>query len=265
MHTFIIFNPQWQGGADPITYHGAKEIQALYFTKTSYEEAPVSLDNSLTKKNGIVGYDILHEQMKQVSETLKSGDFQQIFAIGGGCDGDVPVIANLNRKYNGDLTVIWLDAHGDLNSPSESETGLFYGMPARVLMGDCSVFQEIIEVPLSPTNLMHIGGRDFDPPELHYLEQNRIYHSQSLHINEVLARIGNKPVYVHLDLDVVNPDEFPNTPLPVPKGLTRQEVIELLTKLSQLPNFVGLGLYEYAPCGQWDAFIQSIVDLLTKE
>lgn len=264
MQTFVLFNPQWQGGADPITYHGAKELQALYFPETSYVEAPVSLENTLNKKNGIIGYDILREQMTQVSEILKAEAFHRIFAIGGGCDGDVPVIAHLSQKYN-DLMVIWLDAHGDLNSPSESETGLFYGMPARVLMGECSVFEEIIEVPLSPSRFLHIGGRDFDQPETDYLKKNNIYYSQSLQINEVLARVENHPVYVHLDLDAVNPDEFPNTPLPVPNGLKRQDVLELLTKLSHLPNFVGLGLYEYAPCGQKDAFIQSIVDLLIRK
>ncbi|WP_368501527.1 arginase family protein [Phascolarctobacterium sp.] len=57
-----------------------------------------------------------------------------MFSVGGGCDADVPVIAYLNKKYGGKLTVLWLDAHGDLNSPQESQTGLFYGMPARTLL-----------------------------------------------------------------------------------------------------------------------------------
>ena len=58
----------------------------------------------------------------------------KLFTLGGGCDADVPCLLYLNEEYRGDLTVIWFDAHGDLNTPEESATSLFYGMPLRSLM-----------------------------------------------------------------------------------------------------------------------------------
>ncbi len=95
----------------------------------------------------------------------------RIFSIGGGCDADVPVISHLNKLYDGNLFVLWLDAHGDLNSPEESKTGLFYGMPARILIDGRDIFPDIIERPLMPHQIIHIGGRDFDKPELGYIKK----------------------------------------------------------------------------------------------
>jgi len=121
----ILVNGQWQGGADPVTYDGAKEITEMYLTGLDYVILPVSTDKSEmeVKKNGVRGFNVLHRQMQSAYDRLQTDAPDKVFVLGGGCDADVPAIVYLNEKHQNDLTVIWLDAHGDLNTPSESASG----------------------------------------------------------------------------------------------------------------------------------------------
>lgn len=63
--------------------------------------------------------------MQSAYERLREDAPDKVFILGGGCDADVPVIVYLSEKYQSDLTIIWLDAHGDLNTPGESASSLF--------------------------------------------------------------------------------------------------------------------------------------------
>ena len=80
-------------------------------------------------------------------------------------------------------------------------------------------------------------------------------------VREILAG-ETRYLYVHLDLDALSPDAFPNTPLPVEGGLSTRAVLTLLEALAGSPAFVGLGVYEYVPCGNRSEFIGTIVDLV---
>lgn len=133
----ILINGQWQGGADISTLYGAEEIEKLYLRDVAYDKAAVSKDeNDLLVEKNIVGYEILEMQMKQVFQNLKMEQPEKLFTIGGGCDADVPSIAYMNEKYGGRLKILYFDAHGDINSPEESGSKLFYGMPLRCLIED---------------------------------------------------------------------------------------------------------------------------------
>ena len=125
-------NPQWQGGGDLSTYAGAEEIKE-YLAGQDFVTLPVSTDEAemAVRKNRIKGYDALHRQMHSAYNYLRTDAPDKIFALGGGCDADVPAIVYLCERYRGDLSVIWLDAHGDLNAPEESASSLFYGMPIK--------------------------------------------------------------------------------------------------------------------------------------
>lgn len=206
--------------------------------------------------------------MKTAYGYLKENPSARIFSIGGGCDADVPVISHLNKLYDGNLFVLWLDAHGDLNSPEESKTGLFYGMPARILIDGRDIFPDIIERPLMPHQIIHIGGRDFDKPELGYIKKNNIQCISSVstkHIKDALNEKQRSFIYIHLDLDILSPEEFPNTPLPVNGGATKKEILKLIENIKNNYLFAGFGLYEYAPCGKKSEFIKSIFDIMMTE
>ncbi len=267
MKNLILVNPQWQGGGDIITYNGAKEFEKLYLNGKEYTTAPVSTETKLGIRNNIIGYDVLYSQMKSALDILKNSEAERVFAVGGGCDADVPIIAYLNRHYDGKLFVIWCDAHGDLNSPEDSQTGLFYGMPARVLLDGDKRFLQIIEKPLEKEQFIHIGGRDLDAPEERFIQDNNIFrlpHIGLKQLNDKLSLHKEWHIYIHLDLDVLSPEEFSDTPLPVPGGEYCADVLGLIQYVKNNCLFAGLGLYEYVPCKAENAFIRSVTEAMTE-
>lgn len=269
MSKFILVFPQWQGSTDIGTYEGAKELKALYLQNAEYTEVPVMTEpDTLEKKNNIVGYEAVQEQMGKAAKILQEHAPKEIFTVGGGCDADIPPIAYLNEKLQGDLTIVWLDAHGDLNSPAESKSGRFYGMPARVLSGVSPLFTELVPLPIKPEQLINVGGRAFDKAESRYMEEvgtvrisvaDFVESPQSL--IDAIKEKGSSNVYVHLDLDVLDPKEFTHMGLHVPGGLPTEKTTELIRLLKENFHLVGLGLYEYLPAGDRNEFIQSVVEL----
>ena len=99
--------------------------------------------------------------MQSAYERLREDAPDKVFILGGGCDADVPVIVYLSEKYQSDLTIIWLDAHGDLITPGESASSLFYGVPLRSIMDEQCFGLLRNRRPLSISQVIHIGGRDF--------------------------------------------------------------------------------------------------------
>lgn len=264
----ILVNAQWQGGADLVTFYGAKEITEMYLVGLNYVILPVSTDKSdmEAKENGILGFNALRRQMQSACERLREDAPDKVFTVGGGCDADVPAIVYLNEKYQGDLTVIWLDAHGDLNTPGESASSLFYGMPLRSVMDDQCFGLLKNPCPLSTSQIIHIGGRDFDEAEKSFIKEAGLaaysvsdIRSDSDLIHRIIEEIHSEHVYVHLDLDVIDPRDFPNTPLPVDNGLSGKEVYGILTAV--FDRLAGLGIYEYAPSGTGSALVEKLIRL----
>ena len=134
--------------------------QAFVTLPVSTDEAEMSV-----RKNRIRGFDALRRQMHSAYDYLWADAPDKIFALGGGCDADAPTIVYLCEKYRGDLSVIWLDTHGDLNAPEESTSSLFYGMPLRAVMHDNCYGLLENRSPLIPSHILHIGGRDLDDAE----------------------------------------------------------------------------------------------------
>lgn len=266
----ILVNGRWQGGADIVTFDGANEIAEMYLTNRYYVTLPVSTDKSdmEVKRNGILGFDAIHRQMQSAYERLKEDAPHMVFTMGGGCDADVPTIVYLSEKYQSDFAVIWLDAHGDLNTPDESETSLFYGMPLRSVMDDQCFGLLENSCPICVSRVIHIGGRDFDEAESAFIKESgmAVYSVQDIRadsdlIRKIIDGIHAKHIYVHLDLDVIDPRDFPNTPLPVDNGLSGKEMCDILTAASD--RLLGLGIYEYAPCGVRNALIEKLILLGT--
>ncbi len=73
----------------------------------------------------------------------------------------------------------------------------------------------------------------------------------------VSAQIQSGHVYIHLDLDVIDPADFPDTPLPVDNGLHFGEVYGILKAFSD--NLVGLGIFEYARLGAKNDYIEKLI------
>lgn len=264
----VLTNGQWQGGGEDSTLKGSELLTALCrqsYPECSYFKVAIDTVPQTEKENHIVGYYPIIRQSLQAKAVLTEQQPETLFTIGGGCDADLPSIAYLNERYHGDLTVFWFDAHGDLNSPDESESGLFYGMPARILMQPEYDFMSLIPVPVKTQNWVQLGGRDFDSGETAFIKRNEISFfdvnaAAGDSIENRIRSMSGKPAYIHFDLDVLDPLEFSDTPLPVLGGMRINRALEIMQMIKEHMNLVGLGLFEYKPNEKSNPVIQSILD-----
>jgi len=267
MSKLNLINPQWQGGADIAVLAGTREIEELYFGGTSVVRVPVSDNTGLAEENGILGYSAIKAQTHEALNLLRGSGAGRVFTVGGSCDADAASILYLNEYYQGDLAVLWLDAHGDINAPEESATHLFYGMPVRMLLGGCGkAFADVAQPPMEPRQLIYLGVRDLEEPESIFIRHHRIPVIPARGaadlpgaVLEALKRTGRRHLYIHLDLDVLDPAEFPYTAVPVEAGLPIDQLLSLLTALRQKTDPVGFGMFEYIPAGAKCGALEQLV------
>jgi arginase len=257
-HLNVMF-PQWQGGGPDIsTFSGAWEFRKLYLADASIAEIAVDTQLVTETENLIFGYQTILRQMRMAHNLIRQEAPDTVFTLGGSCDADVPAIAYLNRKLSGDLTVLWIDSHGDLNTPLSSPSTYFYGMPLRVLLGDGDrrIVEELPST-LLPRQVVLLGARDLDIEEQAYVRKHSLpivsVEEMELTVEAALRAVrsgdsGN--LYIHIDLDVLDPAQFPYVPLPVPGGLRMDTLQTLLRTLRAEFRVAGLGLMEYQPTGE---------------
>lgn len=129
----------------------------------------------------------------------------------------VPVVV---RHHPG--VVVWFDAHADLNTPATTTTG-HLGGPA--LSGPAGLWESGLGSGLSPDGVVLVGARDADPPEQALLDAGGVRAvPPGPGLPARLAdAVGDRPVYVHLDCDVLEPGTVP-TDHRVPGGLTLEDL-----------------------------------------
>lgn len=246
--------PQWQGCAlSPKLAEGAK----LIASQLAYNQATVSVGlEELSTQNNIVGYTAILQQLQEARSLLLQHNPSRILTVGGDCGVDIAPISFLNRRYEQSLSLLWLDAHADLNTPLSSPSGHFHGMPLRTLLGegDPEIVQHCFSV-LKPDQVILVGGRDFDPAEAAFIETNHltaipvaeISEHQFASLDRELQIRGADQIYIHLDLDVLEPNEFGYVSYNVPNGLGIHCLTELLSHLSSHYNIAGMSITEFVP------------------
>lgn len=135
---------------------------------------------------------------------------------------------------HGRLAVVWLDAHGDLNSHETSPSGNLWGMPLRLLLESGAVRAQDVAL---------VGARELDPGEQRFLERSDV-HVGSAGVEQALD--GTDAVYVALDSDSVDARELASF-MPERGGLSLDETDELFKQVALRAPVVGVGLSGLAP------------------
>jgi arginase len=260
-HHLNLFFPQWQGSApDLAPYYGAQELKQFYLRDLEYAEAAVSAETAGEIKHNIIAYDDIVKQLSGANALLEAEKPDTLFTIGAACDADSASIAYMSRRLGDDFAVLWFDAHGDINSPESSATKLFYGMPIRFLLENRDeTINGILNTTMKPERFFLLGARDLDEPETAYIRDKnisclgvqKIEENIEVIVREVKAKGFNK-IYIHVDLDVLDPKEFPYIAVPVDKGLRVQTLRGALIRLAEEFTIVGMGLFEYTPSNRQD-------------
>lgn len=151
--------------------------------------------------------------------------------LGGCCCAHLGAIRGLAARH-GRISVVWLDAHGDLNTPETSPSGNLWGMPLRMAIDEGSV---------APGDVALWGARDLDAAEVAFMAANGIDDDIGR------AAAGTAAVYVALDADVLEPGELACF-MPAPGGPTVADVeTELRSVASVGVPVAGLGLTGLTP------------------
>jgi arginase len=167
--------------------------------------------------------------------------------------------AGVARMLQGELGLIWIDAHMDSHTPGTSHTGRLHGMPLAWLLGQSDeALYGLSSAMVDPEHVALVGVRSFEPEEKERLERLgvRVFHidevrrrglqavtAEALHI----ATAGTAGFGVSLDLDAVTPEEAPGVGTPVPEGIVGAELARALESVGARADLVGVELAEYLP------------------
>ena len=147
--------------------------------------------------------------------------------LGGCCCSHVGAVEGLAARH-GRIAVVWVDAHGDLNTPETSVSGNTWGMPLRMLIDSGAVRVEDVAL---------VGARNLDPPEVAFIEERRL--AQDDGIDAAIAGAGG--VYVALDCDGLDESELASF-MPEPDGLTVAETEAVLHRVAERSKVLGAGI-----------------------
>ena len=151
-----------------------------------------------------------------VRDAARAGE--RAVSIAGDCCAAVPVLAGL-RAGGVEPHLVWIDAHGDFNTPETSPSGFLGGMPLAMIAGRGPQWmaQAVGLKPLPESRIWLIDGRDLDPLERAALDASAVRRTG-------VAGLGSLrlegPVMVHIDMDVLDAEKAPAFQYPVKGGPT---------------------------------------------
>jgi arginase family enzyme len=172
----------------------------------------------------VVEEDTLGEQTLSLASELP----ERPLVLGGCCCSHVGAVQGLAARYER-IAVVWLDAHGDLNTPETSPSGNLWGMPLRMLLDSGAV---------AVADVVLVGARNLDPAEVELIA--RIGLGTGAEALEA-ALEGVDGAYVALDCDVLDPGEVSSF-MPEPGGLALADVEALLEDVATRSTVVGAGV-----------------------
>jgi arginase len=163
--------------------------------------------------------------------------------LSGDCPTARAVVAAMQRRHD-DLAVVWLDAHGDFNTPAISTSGYVGGMALAMLTGRTpGLFDDPLGLqPVPDTSVVLADARDLDPAERAALTASGVRRvpADPAAIAAALERLG--PVHLHLDIDVIDGAELPGARFPTGSGPSLARIEECLTAVCATADVVSASI-----------------------
>jgi arginase len=167
---------------------------------------------------------------ERLEAALDSGEFPLLLAAD--CSIALSTLPAVARREPG-ARVVWLDAHGDFNTPATSGSGYLGGM---CLAAACGRWDSGFGAGLDPRRVVISDGRDLDPAEREELDRAGVTVVAPEHM---VAAVRAERVFLHLDLDVLDPDVMP-AGVPAAGGLGMGELRSLLAGLAGAADLIGV-------------------------
>lgn len=261
-----VFFPLWMGaGIKSRVPNGARALREALGSDAL--EIPVPEDVNLEKTDLIKAKPELLEAFKRAAVILEP--FERVALLGGDCSSDFALVAHSNRLHGGDLAVVWLDTHADINTPASSPSGHHHGQVLRALLGESDAdLGALLPKALEPAQVFLGGVRDFDDSELEYVQTKHIPVFAPQHLRDdphalatAIQSAGFSKVHIHLDLDILDAQRFRSTGFSSVGGLSVAEVKAVVLALKSRLELVSFAVTEYAPAQNNDD-LESVLELI---
>jgi arginase len=192
-----------------------------------------------------------------VANAMRSGRLPCVIGGDHSCAGGT--WTGVARVTDGDLGLVWIDAHMDAHTPGTSHTGRLHGMPLAWLLGqDDDPLYGLAAGVLDPRRVCLLGVRSFEREEQERLRRLGVrvigmpeIESRGLDaaLDEALAiaTAGTAAFGVSIDLDVITPEEAPGVGTPVKGGLAGAALARAMSRVAGRADLAALELVEYLP------------------
>src|SRR6266566_8857694 len=196
------------------------------------------------------------DMSKLVAEERRAGYLPIGFLAN--CNGLLGMLSGLQHSGTGAkplrVGMVFIDAHGDFNTPETTLSGMLGGMPVAIAAGQCLTRMRMkagLEPAVPTRHIVEVCVRDTDPLEQELLDRSEI---QQLTLDDVRTRSANlhkemkrlsettDVIYIHIDMDALDPREVPGHPLAVPGGPTSIELAAALTEMFKYEKVAALGV-----------------------
>jgi arginase len=189
-----------------------------------------------------------------VAQSLR-GNFLHVGLLAN-CTSLIGVLAGLQQVATSPerIGLVFIDAHGDFNTPESTLSGMLGGMPVAVAagLGLHNLRNESgLLVPIPTENIVLGAVRDLDPLERDLVEEHGLarfstddIRSLSPRLHEIMRDLSERTdvIYIHIDMDVLDPAEVPGHPLTVPNGPTSKELAAAIALMFTYDKAVAFGV-----------------------
>jgi arginase len=248
-------------GPSALRYAGlSPRLRKLGHTVEDIGNIPVPVRDTLPEVGGMSFLPAVLKACELIYEQGRKAIAQDCLPLFIGGDHSIAVGTVGGVTHNAPSGLLWIDAHGDFNTPDSSPSGNIHGMPLAALMGLGN--PELVNLgrpgaKLKSSDVVLIGARDLDPEERRLLKESRIgvYSMREIDergiaavVHEALARLQHLPrLHVSLDMDCLDPMEAPGVGTPVTGGLTYREAHVLMEILADAGSVGSIDVVEINP------------------
>lgn len=248
--------PQWQGSGSSRAMRlidGAEAIRGdLPAAATTVVQVPAAAGESLgTGVNRFSALAAVREAAAVELMLLES----PVITIGGDCAAELASVQHaVATRDPGTVALVWFDAHGDLNDVASSPSSAFHGMVLRALLGEAPDGLASTGPALLPAEAVVLAGvRALDDGESAFIDENRIRLIEAADLADPDALVqaveatGARAVYLHIDLDVLDPSAIDGIGYPEPFGVQPVHLADAIRALRARFELAGAGVMEFAP------------------
>lgn len=252
MARFVIV-PQWQGSPSARAMQLIDGAQAIAgdLPRAACTTIDVPLEAGESLGTGVLRYSALTRTGDALADELARAE-TPVIAVGGDCGVSVAAIG-VAAERTPSLGVVWFDAHPDLHTPATTHSGAFGGMALSAVLGEGVPGLALASGLVSADRVVLAGARDYDAEEEARVDETGIRTIDAGDLAEPDALVaavtasGATSVYLHIDLDVLDPSAFTGVTAPTPFGLTVAQLVAAIGALRAQIPLAGATVAGFAP------------------